>query len=177
VSGSRANGPGVRAVIWTQGCSLGCAGCYNPETHPFAGGRPVATDDLFRRIAALGSAIEGVTVSGGEPLQQLRPLTALLRRVREETDLSILVFTGYRPEEVSRMAEAGVLLACVDVLIAGRYDRSQRLARELRGSANKTVHLLSDRYEMDDLRAALPAEVIITAEGEVVISGIDPMKW
>jgi anaerobic ribonucleoside-triphosphate reductase activating protein len=63
------------------------------------------------------------------------------------------------------------------VLIAGRYDRSQRLARELRGSANKTVHLLSDRYEMDDLRAALPAEVIITAEGEVVISGIDPMKW
>jgi anaerobic ribonucleoside-triphosphate reductase activating protein len=177
VPGSRANGPGVRAVIWTQGCSLGCAGCHNPETHPFAGGELIAPEDLFRRIAALGSTVEGVTVSGGEPLQQLRPLTALLRRVREETDLSVLLFTGYRLEELSRMTQSGMLLACVDALIAGRYDHSQRLARELRGSANKTIHLLSDRYTMDDLRAALPAEVIITAEGEVMISGIDPVKW
>ncbi|MGH9847131.1 MAG: 4Fe-4S single cluster domain-containing protein [Blastocatellia bacterium] len=174
---SRANGPGARAVIWTQGCTLNCPGCFNPETHSFTGGEKVSADDLFIRIAELDDSIEGITISGGEPLQQLRPLVALLRRVREETDLSVLVFTGYTWDEIRRMPEADALFAQVDALIAGRYDHTQRLARNLRGSANKTVHFLSDRYTMDDLQAVLPAEVIITAEGEVVISGIDPVKW
>jgi anaerobic ribonucleoside-triphosphate reductase activating protein len=174
---SRANGPGARAVLWVQGCSLGCPGCFNPATHPFSGGEAVAVDEPFRRLAALGNTIEGVTISGGEPLQQLRPLVALLRRMRRETQLSALVFTGYAWDEVQRMAEANSLLHCVDALIAGRYDQTQRLARDLRGSANKTVHLHSDRYTLDDLQTVMPAEVIITAEGEVMLSGIDPVKW
>jgi anaerobic ribonucleoside-triphosphate reductase activating protein len=102
---------------------------------------------------------------------------ALLRRVREETDLSVLVFTGYDWDEIRRMPESDALLARVDALIAGRYDHTQRLARDLRGSANKTVHLLSDRYTMDDLRAVSPAEVIIMSDGEVIMSGIDPVEW
>jgi len=174
---SRVNGPGARAVIWAQGCTLNCPGCFNPETHSFNGGEEVEVDDLFQRLVLLGDTIEGVTISGGEPLQQMRPLVALLRRVREETDLSVLVFTGYTWDEVRRMPEADALLACVDVLIAGRYDPAQRLARDLRGSTNKTVHFLSERYTMDDLQSVAPAEVIITAEGEVMISGIDPVKW
>jgi anaerobic ribonucleoside-triphosphate reductase activating protein len=177
LSKSRVNGPGVRAVIWTQSCTLRCAGCFNPETHSFNGGEEVAVDDLFQRIESLGAAIEGITISGGEPLQQLRPLMALLRRVREETDLSVLVFTGYDWDEIRRMPESDALLARVDALIAGRYDHTRRLARDLRGSANKTVHLLSDRYAMDDLRAVSPAEVIITSDGEVIMSGIDPVEW
>jgi hypothetical protein len=63
------------------------------------------------------------------------------------------------------------------VLVAGRYDASQHLARDLRGSANQTVHLLTDRYTMNDLQSVPPAEVIVTAEGKVVVSGIDPLKW
>ena len=174
---SRANGPGVRAVIWVQGCSLGCPGCFNPLTHPFVGGELVSVHKLFNHIVALKDAIEGITVSGGEPFQQQRPLRALLQRVKRETSLSAVVFTGYTWEEVGRMRDAEALLVCVDVLIAGRYDASQRLARDLRGSANKTVHFLTDRYTMADLRAVPPVEVIITTEGEVVVSGIDPIRW
>jgi anaerobic ribonucleoside-triphosphate reductase activating protein len=170
---SRANGPGLRAVIWVQGCSLNCPGCFNPETHTPAGGELVSVDGLFRRIAALGDSIEGISVSGGEPLQQRASLLALLRRVRRETPLSVLLFTGYTWEEV----RADALLACLDVLIAGRYDHSRRLAHGLRGSANKTVHFLTDRYAMGDLQPVPCAEVIITAEGEVVASGIDPIRW
>jgi anaerobic ribonucleoside-triphosphate reductase activating protein len=177
VPDSCANGPGVRAVIWTQGCSLGCAGCFNSETHPFGSGESIAVADLYQRIAALGSAIEGITISGGEPLQQLRSLKVLLRRVREETDLSVVVFTGYCWEEVRGMTESEALLACVDVLIAGRYDQSRRFARDLRGSANKIVHLLSGRYTMNDLQYVAPAEVIIEPDGEVVLSGVDPVEW
>ena len=68
------------------------------------------------------------------------------------------------------------LLACIDVLIAGRYDESQRVAHGLMGSANKSVHFLTDRYTMNDFAAVPAAEVIITAEGEVMLSGIDPVR-
>jgi anaerobic ribonucleoside-triphosphate reductase activating protein len=174
---SLANGPGLRAVLWVQGCSLGCAGCFNPQTHPFAGGRLASPDDLFEEIAALQGDIEGVTVSGGEPLQQLRPLLILLQRLRRQTSLSALVFTGYTWEEVQRLPQADGLLGLIDVLIAGRYDASLHLAQNLRGSANKSVHFLTDRYAPADLDAVPPAEVILTPGGEIQITGIDPLPW
>jgi anaerobic ribonucleoside-triphosphate reductase activating protein len=174
---SRANGPGLRAVLWVQGCSLACPGCFNPETHSFAGGRLVSPDDLFRKIVTLEGGIEGITVSGGEPFQQRRPLLDLLCRVRRETALSVLVFTGFTWDEVRTMPEAEALLACIDVLIAGRYDASRHLARALRGSANKTVHFLTQRYTPGDLETVPPAEVFIAPGGEVRITGIDPLRW
>lgn len=173
---SRANGPGTRAVVWLQGCSLGCPGCFNPETHPPDGGESIAPDDLFQRIGALQDKIEGITLSGGEPLEQRPALLALLRRVRVETQLSALLFTGYDWDEVRSLPEAEVLLECVDVLIAGRYNQRARLARGLRGSTNKTVHLLTDRYTLDDLQTTPTGEIVITAEGTVVVSGIDPPR-
>jgi anaerobic ribonucleoside-triphosphate reductase activating protein len=81
-------------------------------------------------VFALSASINGLTISGGEPLQQRRALLALLQRVRRETSLSVVLFTGYTWEEVQHRPEAEVLLPCVDVLIAGRYDTSQRLARD-----------------------------------------------
>lgn len=174
---SRANGPGVRVVIWVQGCSLNCPGCFNPETHPFEGGELLSTDELFQRIVVLSDSIEGISVSGGEPLQQRRPLLALLQRVRRETSLSVLLFSGYTWEKIKQMPGADGLRACVDVLIAGPYDPSQHLGRDLRGSANQTMHFFTDRYTMDDLKPVPPAEVIITAEGEIIVSGIAPPKF
>src|SRR5688572_14366439 len=102
---SRANGPGSRAVLWVQGCSLACLGCYNPATHAHSGGQVASVDDLFERITALSDSIEGVTISGGEPLQQLRPVLLLLRRLRAQTPLSVLMFSGYRWDEIRRMPD------------------------------------------------------------------------
>jgi anaerobic ribonucleoside-triphosphate reductase activating protein len=132
--------------------------------------------ELFTRLAALQGTIEGLTVSGGEPLQQLVPLLDLLRRVRQETSLTTLLFSGFTWAEIQRMPAAASLLGCVDVLIAGRYEAGQRLARDLRGSANKTTHFLTGRYTPADLQAVPPAEVIITPTGEVILSGIDPLS-
>lgn len=172
---SYANGPGRRAVLWLQGCSLGCPGCFNPETHPSTGGDRVPVAEVVGRIVALGGSIQGLTISGGEPLQQLPALLALLRRLRAETSLSVILLTGYDWEEVQAMPGAGALLACVDVLLAGRYDPAQRLARDLRGSANKTVHWLTGRYGPADLLAVPAAELILTADGQLAASGIDPV--
>lgn len=177
LSHSRVNGPGVRAVLWVQGCSLGCPGCFNPDTHSFDSGELVLIDDLLARLIALQGTIEGLTISGGEPLQQRLPLLRLLRRVRQETSLTTLLFSGFTWAEIQQMPDAEALLAGLDVLIAGRYQASQHLARDLRGSANKSVHFLTSRYSLSDLQALPPAEVIITAEGEVMFSGIDPVAW
>src|SRR5207249_35536 len=125
---SHTNGPGVRAVLWVQGCSLGCPGCFNPATHTFNDGEVLPVDELFARIVALEDAIEGVTISGGEPLQQRPAVLAFLRRIKAETSLSTLVFTGFSWDEVQRFPEAEELLAVIDVLIAGRFDERQRVA-------------------------------------------------
>jgi anaerobic ribonucleoside-triphosphate reductase activating protein len=173
---SRANGPGIRAVLWVQGCSLGCPGCYNPETHPAGDGSLIPVDSLFAWIARLADTIEGISVSGGEPLQQRPALIELLRRVRNETRLSVLVFTGYTWEEVQRMQGADELLGGIDVLIAGRYDQRRRLAHALRGSANKTVHYLTKRYTQDEIGSTPTTEVIIRPDGEAVTTGIDALQ-
>src|SRR5512133_2341554 len=75
----RVNGPGLRAVIWVQGCALGCPGCFNPETHVMTGGEIWPVEKLVERILENSTRpgdqrIEGLTLSGGEPLHQHRAL-------------------------------------------------------------------------------------------------------
>ncbi len=171
---SQANGPGCRAVIWVQGCTLKCPGCYNPETHPQEAGQLIRPEILFRKIARLEGKIEGVTISGGEPLQQIKPLIKILQLFREKTRLSVILFTGYTWSEVTEMKESSILFPLVDVIIAGRYQDNQRLAKSLQGSANKTFHFLTERYKQEDFQKVPEAEVLITPEGKIISTGIDP---
>jgi anaerobic ribonucleoside-triphosphate reductase activating protein len=174
---SLSNGPGWRTVVWLQGCTLNCEGCFNPETHSSAAGEVIPVLNLFNMVFSYQSNLEGITISGGEPLQQLPALIAFLSAVRRETSLSVLLFSGYDWQEIQSMPKAGLLVSLVDVLIAGRYIFSQRLAQGLIGSGNKTTHLLSRRYSLADLAAVPEAEVILNQNGEIVFSGINPIHW
>jgi anaerobic ribonucleoside-triphosphate reductase activating protein len=164
---SRANGPGLRAVVWTQGCTLACPGCFNPLTHAAAGGDQWQPERLAQHIAGI-SGIEGVTLSGGEPLQQARPVERLISAL-VHTNLSILLFTGYSLAEARRRAPA--VLALVDVLIAGRFVASRPVGRALVGSANQRVHFLSDRYDAAALARVPAAELTIRGD-QVIATGI-----
>lgn len=174
---SRVNGPGLRAVLWVQGCALGCPGCFNPETHAANRGETWTVDQLVERVLSVQDGLEGLTLSGGEPLHQYPALARALKKIRKETDLTILVFSGYDWAEIQQMKGIEEFLSCVDVLIAGRYDASRRLAKGLIGSSNKTAHFLTGRYTPADLEGVPQAEVIISPDGDVILSGIDPLQW
>ena len=171
------NGPGKRAVIWVQGCTLGCPSCFNPETHNNESGIDWEIDKLVSAISAQEKIIDGITISGGEPLQQHHALTELLKRIRMASELSVLLFTGYTWEEIQVMPVREALFEHVDVLLAGRYDANRRVAAGLLGSANKTVHFFTDRYTQFDLDIVPEAEITISPEGEIVLSGIRPLNW
>jgi anaerobic ribonucleoside-triphosphate reductase activating protein len=170
---SRANGPGARFVVWLQGCTLGCAGCFNPTTHDASGGRVMTIDELAEQMRASGSG--GLSLSGGEPLQQAAAAIAILDAARA-LGMSTLAFSGYTREEIDLLPDGPAVLAKLDVLIDGRYVASDRLATGLRGSANQRIQLLTDRYTLADVEATPTGEIRIGPTGEVVLTGVDPLK-
>lgn len=177
---SRANGPGVRTVVWFQGCTLGCVGCFNPATHaqvasPATGGS-VDLDAVIASLAgAAATGIEGLTLSGGEPMQQIDAAIALLAAARL-AGLSTFMFSGYTIEEIQTLPRGGAALALLDVLVDGRYRSDLRLGQGLRGSSNQRVHLLSNRYTSRDIDDAPLGEVRIAPNGEVILTGVTPLR-
>lgn len=175
VARSQANGPGTRMVVWFQGCTLGCAGCFNPTTHAPAGPwRDV--DEVGAELAAAARAgkVGGLTLSGGEPMQQAHAALELLVRARG-LGLSTLMFSGYRVEELGAHALGPAVLAHLDVLIDGRYEASQRMSDGLRGSANQQIRILSARHTAAEVASTPHAEIQIGADGSISLTGVAPL--
>jgi len=171
---SRANGPGVRAVVWTQGCSKHCPGCRNPLTHSHEPHTLVEPEQLAEAIAAI-PGIEGLTVSGGEPFEQASAVARLCRAVRQ-SGLSVMVFTGWTYQGIrsSRDRAVKLLLDQVDILIDGPF--IQELADpklRWRGSSNQKVWFLTDRYGPEVLESAdhTQIEVRLDEAGPLQITG------
>ncbi|HHW41532.1 MAG TPA: anaerobic ribonucleoside-triphosphate reductase activating protein [Syntrophomonadaceae bacterium] len=136
------DGPGIRFVIFTQGCPHHCDGCHNPETWDFTGGREVEEDEVLEMIRS-SRLIKGVTFSGGEPFAQPGPLASLGRRIKE-MGLDIVTYTGYTFEEILKKSRRDQdirdLLEVSDLLVDGRYIREERdLSLAFRGSRNQRV--------------------------------------
>lgn len=167
-----AEGPHRRFALWLQGCTLACPGCCNPELFDARGGTPHTVAALLEAIAAASRRIEGVTVVGGEPLQQLPALTELLAQVSAR-GLGVLVFTGYEPDEARALPGFDALWRCCDTLVAGRFE-ARRLAGAPAyvGSRNQVLLHRTARYADPALwRAAAVAELVIAADGTARIVG------
>lgn len=133
-------GPGRRAGIWTQGCSVRCPGCLSPETWRFSRDKtPVAV--LMQQLEPWLAQADGVTISGGEPFDQPDGLLALLAALRAAFAGDILVFSGHPFAALGEtLARAGGL---IDALVAGPYEQDAGDTLRLRGSDNQTLHLLT----------------------------------
>src|ERR1039457_1910144 len=87
--GTKALGPGVRSVVWVQGCPLHCHGCIAPDWIPQRQARLVHPDDLAAELLA-DENVSGLTLSGGEPMLQAIPLTAMVRAARRQRDMNVI---------------------------------------------------------------------------------------
>lgn len=184
VPSSRANGPGLRAVVYVQGCTLNCRGCWNPDTHAFVG-EERSPEALAQLILERATELDGVTFSGGEPMQQAHDLLTVLQTIRTAApELSIGMYSGYSFAELEsgryqthRAVNIGVKLALwqqirghLDFAVLGRYVHGRPGELPLRSSSNQELHILSDRYSTSDF-APFEVEVQIGAEGLVQITG------
>ena len=189
---SQVNGPGRRAVIWVQGCSLGCAGCFNKRSHSTAGGREVKIPVLVDWLKSLwlADAISGLTISGGEPMEQAAEISTFLEAVRSGLPpLSIGLFSGYAEGELVQgqfradsslsRAQRGDLWQRIrrhlDFAVLGRYNRLQPSDRPLATSRNQQLLLLSDRHPEGDFTAQ-SVEITIGAEGMTQITGFPVLQ-
>lgn len=142
VKESIVDGPGIRYVIFTQGCPHKCEGCHNPQTHDFDGGYDGDTEQLLSEIKE-NPLISGVTFSGGEPFCQPEPLTQIAREVHKMKK-NIVCYSGYKFEELIKVSntkpEILDLLKEVDILIDGKFILEQKsLMLKFRGSKNQRI--------------------------------------
>lgn len=133
------DGPGIRVVIFAQGCPHHCPGCHNPETWEFDGGRCCTVEELVREASANPLA-KGVTFSGGEPFAQASGF-ALLAGTLKKKGMETASYSGYTFEELLHGTDGQrALLGELDVLIDGPYvERERSLSLVYRGSANQRV--------------------------------------
>ena len=141
-SDSIVDGPGLRAVLWTQGCSHHCKGCQNAQTWDFNGGGLVPLKMVYDAIDELEYQ-DGITFSGGDPMFQPEACNEIAKYCKDK-GLNIWVYTGFTFEELMNMAKKKKVymdfLSKIDVLVDGRFVIEQKdLSLLFRGSRNQRL--------------------------------------
>ena len=163
-------GPGCRFVIWTQGCSIRCKGCWNQSMWDFTSGRKLPVPGIFNRITAMEKDIEGITLLGGEPLDQYEETLTLLQLCKK-AGLSTMLFTGYELREMQQNGTSDIQRE-LDILITGRYEEDKRTLRhQWIGSTNQDIHFLSSRYSNYDIKNGNYQEITIEEDGSMTVLG------
>lgn len=160
-------GPNSRTVVWVQGCSLGCKGCWNKDLWTKFGGELVSVDSIIEMAILQGD--EGLTILGGEPLQQPHAVLELIKRARAK-DLGVFLYTGYELEELE-----GASLECFeqsDIVVSGRYvDELRDTNLRWRGSSNQKVTFPTSRYEDYNFIEDNEVQVTLNEDGTLSILG------
>lgn len=186
IRASRANGPGLRSVVFFQGCTLGCRGRWNRETHAFRGSE-VDADTVARDLLQRHSekSLEGVTFSGGEPMEQASSLLELIECLRSAAPgLSFGMFSGYTEPELAAgnywtrnwlsISEKQHLWQEIrnrlDFAVLGRFNQTQPSQAPLLSSRNQALRLFSMRYTAADF-SEQSVEVSIHEDGLTQLTG------
>lgn len=151
------DGPGVRMVIWTQGCRHHCFNCHNPQTWDTEGGTLYPVEQLQKQILA-SELQSGLTLSGGEPFLQVEPLLDIVKTAKEKK-LNIWAYSGFTYEELLADALKKKLLIELDVLVDGKFVNDLKDYRLVfKGSRNQRI--------IDVQKSLQSGEVILSEKDE-----------
>jgi len=171
---SLSNGPFERYCIWLQGCNKKCVGCFNPESHDPNKKNKIKISTIIDDIISVKDKIEGITISGGEPLLQLKGLIKMLSTLKEITNLGIILLTGFDINELISLNKYRTLVKLTDCIIYGPFLLEKKVNYGLVGSSNKKVFLSTERYNEDLIISSPISELIIDSTGTICISGVEP---
>ncbi|MDR0985798.1 MAG: anaerobic ribonucleoside-triphosphate reductase activating protein [Mycoplasmataceae bacterium] len=139
---SLVNGQGLRKVYFSQGCTHHCKGCFNPETWSFKDGQLFDINKLVDTLKD-ESYLDGVTFSGGDPLQQAEPFSYLAEKVKQ-LGMNIWCYTGYTWNQVvelmSKDKYVNKLIRHLDIIVDGIFVESLKDDKlKYRGSSNQRI--------------------------------------
>jgi len=147
---SKVNGPGNRFVLWTQGCSKGCSECFNPETWSNNIFKELSPRQIFELVKNF--EVDGVTISGGDPLEQEDELLELLMLISTiRLSKGVILFSGFTRAEISSNIIREKCLSYIDVLIDGRYEKNLKVDFSLKGSSNQEFYFFSNKISSSEL--------------------------
>ena len=134
-------GPGKRLLLFTQGCSLRCKGCTNQHLWGFGKGIDVTIEEILNQCTDL----DGLTLHGGEPLDQANVLVELIWKLKQQGK-TVILFTGYIFKELNKVQRQAWLSS--DMVISGRYEEEKRnIYLQFRGSTNQRVYTHQGKYK------------------------------
>lgn len=142
-------GPGERTAIWFQGCNRNCKGCMSPTSRPLDGGKLIDSDLIINEVLSEDN-IEGITISGGEPFLQIEGLYYILKKIRENSVLGIIIYTGFMLDQLIKMKNIKVdeiVSNLSDLIIDGEYVDELNDGIALRGSSNQKLNFITERYK------------------------------
>lgn len=167
---SQANGPGTRCVVWVQGCSKNCEGCFNKQAKESSLGKEMQVSSILKEFNL--EEIDGITISGGEPFEQAEELKELLK-IAKEKNLNTLVYSGLTYQELN--AKYKDVLAYCDYLIDGPFIKNIPSRCKWAGSGNQRFLELKEGKIVKDLtdceEFSRTAEIIIDKTGKVTVTG------
>lgn len=148
---SLVNGPGIRRVIFAQGCPHNCKGCFSPHTHSYSEGELVDMDTIIEDIRK-NPMLRGVTFSGGEPWDQADKFAYIAREVKK-LGLSVWCYSGYTFEYILENQHQrkgwSELLKYVDVLVDGKFQEDKMVpGLKFRGSSNQRIIDIKNSLEV-----------------------------
>ena len=148
------DGAGIRFTVCVQGCPHNCPNCHNTQTHDIKGGYDCSTQKIYDEVIK-DPLLKGITLSGGEPMEQAESLLPLAKAVAER-GLDITIFSGYTLEQLlekgKETPEITELISLSRLLVDGPFIESKKdLTLLFRGSSNQ--RLINPKASLEQKRA------------------------
>ena len=160
-------GPGKRLLLFTQGCSLRCKGCVNQHLWQFGAGANISA----REVLELCQDVVGITLHGGEPLDQSEGVLEIVKALKS-VGKTVILFTGYQYKELSKSSQKRVW-SLSDLVVSGRYIEEKRnIYLQFRGSTNQRVYRHQGKYKNYQIKDGKSVAIIrLNENGEMQSRG------
>ena len=147
-----ANGPGIRTSVFVVGCSLKCPGCFNKEYQSWQAGKEwTRKEEKYVLNNLLLSYVSGLSILGGEPLEQDESLLKFLQKVKACVKKNVWLWTGFYYESLNIKQKD--VLEYVDVLVDGPFiEQKKDLSLKFKGSSNQRIIDLNETRKKGEIK-------------------------